>query len=97
MHAVGVQPHTQYEVPAGFAEIAALVGSGLGVAFMPVSEAQRFGELRAIKLVDPVLWQVYLATPSANRLTRAATRLADVLLKAADQSTHQTATDRRLA
>lgn len=83
VHAAGMLPRTQYEVPTGFAEIAALVRSGLGVTFMPVSEAARFGELRALELVDPVLWQVYLAAPPADKLTRAAARLADVLLTAA--------------
>ena len=38
-HAAGVQPRTQYEVPAGFAAIADLVRNGLGTAFMPESEA----------------------------------------------------------
>ncbi|KRE27201.1 LysR family transcriptional regulator [Mycobacterium sp. Soil538] len=81
--ATGVQPRTQYEVPAGFAEIAALVRTGLGTAFMPVSEAGRFGELRAVELAAPVLWQVYLAAPTADRLTPAAARLTDVLRDAA--------------
>ena len=82
-HAAGVQSRTHYEVPAGFAAIADLVANGLGIAFMPVSEAEKFGELRAVELVDPVLWQVYLATGPAERLTPAAARLADALLRAA--------------
>ncbi|RZT24675.1 DNA-binding transcriptional LysR family regulator [Mycobacterium sp. BK558] len=82
-HAAGVQPRTLYEVPAGFAEIAALVRAGLGVTFMPVSEAGRFGDLRTLDLAVPMLWQVYLAAPPADKLTPAAARLADVLLDAA--------------
>jgi DNA-binding transcriptional LysR family regulator len=82
LHAAGVQSRTPYEVPAGFSEIAALVRTGLGTAFMPVSEAERFGDLRAVELVDPVLWQVYLAAPPTERLTPAAARLADALRKA---------------
>ncbi len=82
-HAAGVQPRTQYEVPAGFAAIAELVGNGLGTAFMPVSEAGRFSDLRAVDLADRVLWQVYLASPPVDRLTPAAARLADALLDAA--------------
>lgn len=82
-HAAGVQARTQYEVSSGFAEIAALVRTGLGVAFMPASEAQRFKDLRRIGLADPVIWQVYLASPPVGRLTPAAARLADVLLDAA--------------
>ncbi|KAA0100063.1 LysR family transcriptional regulator [Mycolicibacterium sp. P1-18] len=83
LHAAGVQPSTQYEVPGGFSEIAALVRNGLGIAFMPESEAARFGDLRAVDLAQRVPWQVYLAAPAANRLTPAAARLVDVLLAAA--------------
>lgn len=82
-HSAGVQARTQYEVPAGFAAIAELVANGLGTAFMPSSEARKFEDLRAVDLSDPVLWQVYLATPPVDRLTPAAARLADTLLDAA--------------
>ncbi len=82
-HAAGVQPYTRYEVPAGFSEFAALVRAGLGTTFMPASEAERFGDLRAVHLVEPVLWQVHLATPATERLTPAAARLAEALRKAA--------------
>jgi DNA-binding transcriptional LysR family regulator len=82
-HAAGVQPRTQYEVPAGFAAIADLVGNGLGTAFMPSSEARRFSDLRAIELTEQVLWQVYLASPPFHSLTPATARLADALLDAA--------------
>lgn len=81
--AAGVRPTTQYEVPAGFAAIADLVANGLGTAFMPASEAARISDLRAVKLVERVPWQVYLASPAVDRLTPAAARLADVLLAAA--------------
>jgi DNA-binding transcriptional LysR family regulator len=82
-HTAGVQPRTRYEVPAGFAAIADLVGNGLGTAFMPASEAHRFSDLEAIELTDDVLWQVYLASPPIDDLTPAAARLADALLDAA--------------
>jgi DNA-binding transcriptional LysR family regulator len=82
-HAAGCQPRTRYEVPAGFAAIAELVTNGLGTAFMPTSEAGRLSDLRSVELMDRVLWQVYLASPPADRLTPATTRLADVLLDAA--------------
>jgi DNA-binding transcriptional LysR family regulator len=82
-HAAGVQSRTQYEVPAGFAAIAELVGNGLGTAFMPASEARRFGDLRSIELVDRVLWPVYLASLPVDHLTPATARLADALLDAA--------------
>ncbi|CQD02896.1 LysR family transcriptional regulator [Mycolicibacterium conceptionense] len=82
-HRAGVEPRTQYEVPAGFAAIAELVGNGLGTAFMPASEARRFGELRTVPLREPAVWQVYLAAPPAQRMTPAAARLAETLLAAA--------------
>jgi DNA-binding transcriptional LysR family regulator len=82
-HAAGVRARTQYEVPAGFAAIADLVGNGLGTAFMPGSEARRFSDLRIIELTEHVLWQVYLASPPVHSLTPATARLADALLDAA--------------
>lgn len=82
-HRAGVQAQTQYEVPTGFAAIADLVRNGLGTSFMPASEARRFGDLRAVALRDPAVWQVYLAAPPAQRMTPAAARLAETLLAAA--------------
>jgi DNA-binding transcriptional LysR family regulator len=82
-HRAGVQAQTQYEVPAGFAAIADLVRNGLGTSFMPASEARRFGDLWAVALRDPAVWQVYLAAPPAQRMTPAAARLAETLLAAA--------------
>lgn len=83
-HTAGVQPRTQYEVPAGFAAIADLVSNGLGTAFMPTSEAHRFGDLRSVELTDHVLWQVFLASLPIEHLTPAAARLVDALLDAAN-------------
>jgi DNA-binding transcriptional LysR family regulator len=82
-HGAGVDPRTQYEVPAGFAAIADLVGNGLGTAFMPASEAHRYSGLRSIALRHDVLWQVYLASPPTGALTPATTRLAEAILDAA--------------
>ncbi|MHC9292291.1 LysR family transcriptional regulator [Mycobacterium sp. LTG2003] len=81
--AAGVEAHTQYEVPAGFAAIADLVGNGLGTSFMPISEARRFAELTSIDLANPVIWQVYLASTPVEQLTPATARLAQTLLDAA--------------
>lgn len=86
-HAVGVQPRTPYEVPAGFAAIAELVRNGLGTTFMPVSEAERFPDLRSYPLAQQVIWQVYLSSPPAARMTPAGIRLADTLLAAAAPAT----------
>lgn len=82
-HAAGVHAQTQYEVPAGFAAIAELVSNGLGTTFMPRCEARRFPHLHAVELVDPVIWQVYLASPPVGQMTPATARLADTLLAAA--------------
>jgi DNA-binding transcriptional LysR family regulator len=81
----GVSARTQYEVPAGFAAVADLVASGLGAAFMPLSEARRFTTLRAVELAEPVMWQVYLASLPADRLSPATTRLKHALIVAADE------------
>lgn len=87
-HAAGVSPQTFYEVPAGFADIADLVSNGLGTTFMPESEARRFPALRSIKLTDPVIWQVFLASPPAGQMTPASARLANTLLEAAPHAAH---------
>lgn len=79
LQAAGVSPRTHYEVPGGFSAIAELVANGLGTAFMPRSEAARCTDLRAIALSQPVPWQVYLASPAADRMTPAASRLADAI------------------
>jgi DNA-binding transcriptional LysR family regulator len=82
-HAAGVRPNTLYEVPAGFAAIAELVGNGLGTAFMPVSEARRCTDLRPVQLTTPMTWRIYLASPPVDRMTPATARLAGTLLDAA--------------
>lgn len=87
----GVRAQTQYEVPAGFAAIAELVGNGLGTAFMPVSEAHQFEGLTPIKLTEQVVWQVYMASPPAAAMTPATARLADILLDAATRARGQRA------
>ena len=48
-----------------------------------IAFARRFGELRAVTLRDPAVWQVYLAAPPVERMTPAAARLAETLLDAA--------------
>jgi DNA-binding transcriptional LysR family regulator len=78
---VGMSPVTQYEVPAGFTAIADLVRHGLGTAFMPTSEAHRFDDLHTVSLIEPIRWQVYLASPQAGRMTPATAALAQMLLE----------------
>lgn len=79
-HDAGAAQRTRYEVPAGFPLVADLVRNGLGTALMPLSESRRHRGLAAVELRIPVRWQVYLATPPADRMTAATTRLADTLL-----------------
>lgn len=83
LQAAGINPPTQYEVPAGFAAIAELVLNGLGTAFMPQSEARKLDGLTAIALTQPVTWPVYLASPPADQMSSATTVLAEMLLAAA--------------
>lgn len=78
-HDAGAAPRTRYEVPAGFPLVADLVRNGLGTALMPLSESRRHTGLAAVELRVPVRWQVYLATPTDDRMTTATTRLADTL------------------
>ncbi|MDG4667469.1 LysR substrate-binding domain-containing protein [Mycobacterium sp. 236(2023)] len=85
-HAAGVQANTLYEVPAGFPVVADLVANGLGTAFMPRSEARRFSDLTAVALQDPVVWQVYIASPPTARMSPATARLAATLLDEADRT-----------
>jgi DNA-binding transcriptional LysR family regulator len=84
--AAGVRAQTMYEVPAGFAVMADLVGNGLGTAFMPLSETRRFEDLATVALADPVIWQVYLASPATDRMTPATVRLAETLLDEAGRA-----------
>jgi DNA-binding transcriptional LysR family regulator len=78
--AAGCRPHTQYEVPAGFTAIAELVRHGLGTAFMPASEARRFGDLHVVAVAERIAWQVYLASPPRDRMSPATAALAETLL-----------------
>jgi len=81
--AIGIDPRTRYEVPAGFAAIAELVGNGLGAAFMPESEARKFPDLHSVAVDEAITWEVYLASPPPDRMTPACIALADLLRDAA--------------
>lgn len=49
----------------------------------PVSEARKSPDLPSVRLNDPVIWQVFLASPSATRMSPATIALTDLLLDAA--------------
>lgn len=79
----GVMPRTLYEVPGDYTAWAALVRNGLGTAFMPMSEVRRFDGLLGLELTEPIIWRIYLARPTPDRIGPAAARLADMLVEAA--------------
>jgi DNA-binding transcriptional LysR family regulator len=81
--AAGATSRTRYEVPADYTVAAALIRNNLGTAFMPVSEAARCPDLKAIELKVPITWQIYLARPLPQNTSPAADRLAAMLLDAA--------------
>jgi DNA-binding transcriptional LysR family regulator len=81
--AAGATSRTRYEVPADYTVAAALIRNNLGTAFMPVSEAARCSDLKAIELKVPITWQIYLARPQPQNTSPAADRLAAMLLDAA--------------
>jgi DNA-binding transcriptional LysR family regulator len=76
----GVTAHTPYEVALEYSVAAALVANGLASVFMPLSEAARYPDLRAITVRPAVVWKIYLA--AAPQLGPASSRLADMLLSA---------------
>ena len=84
--AAALTPRILYEVPADFTVPAALIRNGLGTAFMPVSEVERFDDVVGIPLVSPIEWQVYLARPKGENISPAAARLAQMLLAAAEDA-----------
>ena len=82
----GLVPRILYEVPADYTVAAALIRNDLGTAFMPASEAGRFDDLTAIALATPINWQIHLARPQPQNISRAAATLATMLLDAAAET-----------
>jgi DNA-binding transcriptional LysR family regulator len=82
--AAGVTAHTPYEVALNYSIAADLVKHGLGTIFMPVSEAARFPDLRAVDVRPAVVWTIYLASAEPARLAPASARLAELFLALAD-------------
>lgn len=81
--AAGVTAHVPYEVALEYSVAAALVKHGLGTIFMPVSEAARFPDLRAVDVRPAVVWTIYLASAGPTQLAPASARLAELLLASA--------------
>lgn len=79
-HAVGFETPSHHELTLGLPEMAELVGRGAGSAVMPGSEARNMPHLRKIELVTPVTWRVYLASRPVSQLSRATTRLAEIIM-----------------
>jgi DNA-binding transcriptional LysR family regulator len=84
--AAEVEPHVAYEISTEYLVAAQLVRHGLGTTFMPVSEAGRFTDLRAVPIRPAVVWKIYLASsrPESGSLGPATARLAEALLSEAD-------------
>lgn len=76
----GIEPNTPYEMTAEYQVVAELVRNGLGTAFMPRSESDRFPDLRAIRLRPAVMWPIYLASLAPDLVGPATARLAEALL-----------------
>jgi DNA-binding transcriptional LysR family regulator len=84
--AAGITAHTPYEVALEYSLAGRLVKHGLGTIFMPVSEAARFPDLRAVDVRPAVVWPIYLASAEPTRLAPASARLAELLLALADET-----------
>jgi DNA-binding transcriptional LysR family regulator len=81
--AAGTTARTPYEVALEYSVGADLVRNGLGSIFMPASEAERFGDLRAITVRPVVMWRILLA--SAPQLGPASAKLAEMLVEAVSE------------
>jgi DNA-binding transcriptional LysR family regulator len=69
--AAGIDRQVSFEV-ADYATAAALVGNGLGVAFVPASAARELDEVARVA-VDPALeWRILVATSATRRASAAA-------------------------
>jgi DNA-binding transcriptional LysR family regulator len=77
----GRERQVLFEV-AGFGAAADLVRNGLGIAFLPASEAARTSDLAAVELSEPALiWRVSVAAPAHRRMPTAAQAFLDELLR----------------
>jgi DNA-binding transcriptional LysR family regulator len=81
--AAGITSHTPYEVAAHYEVAAGLVRHGLGTIFMPISEAGRFPDLRAMPLRPALIWKIFLASPGQAKIAPASAKLADLPLASA--------------
>ena len=78
--AAGIASHTPYEVAADYSIAAGLVRHGLGTIVMPVSEASRFPDLRAVTVQPALMWTIYLASAGHASVGPASAKLAELLL-----------------
>jgi DNA-binding transcriptional LysR family regulator len=79
--AAGRERQVLFEV-VGFSAAADLVRNGLGIAFLPASEAARTSDLAAVELSEPALiWRVSVAAPAHRRMPTAAQAFLDELLR----------------
>jgi DNA-binding transcriptional LysR family regulator len=76
---IGARPVSAYEV-ADYAIAAELIRHRLATAVLPISAANRFGDLRTITLHPAVTWPLFIATAAPQYSSRATTTLADTLI-----------------
>lgn len=83
---VGAIAPVKHEMVIDRADRAALVRHGLGTAFMPVSGAKKFPDLRALPVKPPIERAIHLAWARHEQLGPAATMLAERLIAASPES-----------
>ena len=81
---VGVQSLGSYEV-ADYAIAAEFIRHELGTAVIPISAARRFPDLRTITVDPPLTWTLSIASAAAQYLSRAASALAELLVRQASE------------
>ena len=78
--AAGITPRIPYELAANYTFAASLVRAGLGSAFMPNSDAQRFPDLRAVAVQPAPMRSVLLAHAAQAQIRPATAKLAELIL-----------------
>ncbi len=75
---------------ADFAAAAALVRTGLGIAFLPASVARSLGDLAVVEITgEPLVWGISVATPAHRRMSAAARAFLAELIGSAPADHHE--------
>ena len=81
--AAGIDRQVSFEV-ADYATAAALVGNGLGVAFVPASAARELDGVARLAVDPPLDWRILVATSATRRASAAARAFLGELLSPRD-------------